>query len=142
MTKRITPGDRLVRQLKQSTADVLNGGNLETVQWNPDEIARFELVRKTADDLAALEAAWAVDRDAGRFIVPGSRNQDVLNPLVAEIRAQRAQLDRLLNGFKLEASPGAQPHGSSRTEQARKAAAARWNGNPVAARWGTTSRPD
>lgn len=128
MTKRVTPGDRLVKQLKQSTADVLNGGTLETIRWNPDEIARFELIRKTADDLAALEAAWAVDREAGRFTVKGSRNQDVIHPLCAEIRAQRAQLDRLLNGFKLEASPGTKPYDSSRTERARMAAAARWSG--------------
>lgn len=132
-----TPGDYLVEEIKKATIDELGMSETpENVRWGPDELPRLELIRRTANDLDALEKAWADDVANGLFKVRGSRGQDVVNPLVSEIRMQRAALNTLLRAYKSEAS------GLSTTasERGRHAATARWSPEQAAQamqlRWG------
>lgn len=75
------------------------------------------------DDLAA-EA-----KDAPK-IVRGSQGQDVINPLISELRQHRSTLAQLLSKLKLPDDPGegagAQTE-STRSTSARKAAQSRWS---------------
>lgn len=65
----------------------------------PDELARLESACKVADVLGRLEQAWA---EAGHPMVSkGSMGQEVIHPLIGEIRTQRGALDRMLAGLKL-----------------------------------------
>lgn len=121
---RKTPGDRLVERLEASMGEAFNGGGFK---WSPDEVERLELIRATADELAVLESAWETEKANGRLMIRGSRNQDVVNPLVAEMRAQRAQLDRLVSKMVVESGPV-----MSASERGRHAANARHNPPPMA----------
>ena len=91
----------------------------------PDELVWLEAACKGADRIAAME----VER-AGRWVSRGSMGQEVIHPLVAEIRAQEAQNAALLAKLKLPdlAEGGAQGTGAEkpRSVQARKAAQSRW----------------
>lgn len=89
----------------------------------PDELARLESVCKTADMIARLEDVWA---EAGfPSITSGSMGQEVIHPLIGELRAQRAALDGALVRLKLP-DVGAEPADDG-SVKARKAAAARWD---------------
>ena len=64
-----------------------------------DEVLRLEGACLTADMIATLEQAWA---DAGKpWETKGSMGQQVIHPLVGEIRTQRAALERSLIALKL-----------------------------------------
>lgn len=67
------------------------------LELQPVEIAVLRQACATADVIAKLEAA-AADAPA---MVPGSKGQAVVNPLVAEIRMQRLALRSLLASVKL-----------------------------------------
>ena len=125
---RKTVGDRLVERLCQNVADVLTDGDVKKVQFAPAEAERLELVRRVADDLHALEQAWFQDRDAGRFTTMGSRGQQVANPLIGEVRATRAQLDKLVSGITVDMSGG---RSMSPSEIGRHAANKRHNPSPA-----------
>lgn len=86
-----------------------------------DEVARLEQACKTADVLAMLEAAWgALDFP---MVSKGSMGQEVIHPLIGEIRTQRGALDRALVGLKLpDEAEGAEP-----VNQQRDAANSRWS---------------
>lgn len=124
--KRKTPGDRAVEELEQALAERLGVGSVANLSLDPDERRRIELYRATVDEIDVLERAWEAEKADGRLMVRGSRNQDVMNPLVGEIRAQRAFLDRLLGGFRWQASSG-----MSASERGQHAANARHNPDPA-----------
>lgn len=124
--KRLTPGDRAVNELKEALVERLGVGSVAELSLDPDERRRIELYRATVDEIDVLERAWEAEKADGRLMVRGSRNQDVMNPLVGEIRAQRAFLDRLLGGFRWQASSG-----MSASDRGRHAANARHNPSPA-----------
>ena len=90
----------------------------------PDEQSVLLSACKTADMIERLESAWV---DAGcPMVSTGSMGQEVIHPLVGEIRAQRAAHARLLAQLKLPDSGEAAP-AESASEKARRAAVARWS---------------
>ena len=123
---RKTPGDRVVERLAAGMDRAMDGG---AWSWEPDEIERLELIRATANELDSLEQEWESERAAGRTMIRGSRNQDILHPLVAEIRAQRAQLDRLVG--RMRVSQGSVAQAMSPSERGRHAANSRHNPSPA-----------
>lgn len=92
----------------------------EHYELRADERHRLESACKTADMIDALERGWIA---AGSpHITQGSMGQEVIHPLIGELRAQRASLERALIGLKLpdEASTG------DMSNSARAAANSRW----------------
>ena len=68
-------------------------------ELRPDEVARLSAACSTADVIARLEDAW---RESDfRMVSKGSMGQEVIHPLIGEIRTQRASLASLLVGLKL-----------------------------------------
>ncbi|GAA4123294.1 hypothetical protein GCM10022215_29850 [Nocardioides fonticola] len=90
-----------------------------------DELAVLARAAKTADRLAELEKAHA---DLGRpFLTRGSMGQDVIHPLIAEIRNHEAHLSTQLAKLKLPDMPAAgETGGTGRRNQQRDAAQSRW----------------
>jgi uncharacterized protein with von Willebrand factor type A (vWA) domain len=86
------------------------------VELDEREEAILDLAARQAADLAAAEADIA---DRG-YLVPGSRNQEVLNPSLAEARQGRLALGKLLGQLDLPESTKDAVRG------ARQAADARW----------------
>lgn len=68
-------------------------------QWElrADELAELEQACRTVDLIAVMETELR-GRD---LIVRGSTGQDALNPLIPELRAQRATLAALLSKMQL-----------------------------------------
>lgn len=65
----------------------------------PDELARLDLACITAEALSTLDKAW---RDLGSpMVTRGSMGQEVIHPLIGELRAQRAALEGMLVRLKL-----------------------------------------
>ena len=86
-----------------------------------DERHRLESACKTADMIDALERGWV---EAGRpHITQGSMGQEVIHPVIGELRAQRAALERALIGLKLPDEPTGDVDMSA---NARAAATSRW----------------
>jgi hypothetical protein len=97
-----------------------------------DVVGKYDL---RVDELTVLEAAArATDRaslmrdelDAMPLMVTGSTGQQVVNPLVAEIRAHEAQVASLLARLKLPDDPAGATE-QPRSTQARAAAQSRWS---------------
>lgn len=84
-----------------------------------DEIARLEHACRTADMVAMLEAAW-VEKGCPTETT-GSMGQEVIHPLIGELRSQRAALDGALVRLKL---PDDESEESG--NQQRDAANSRW----------------
>jgi hypothetical protein len=86
----------------------------------PDELRMLEDAAREVDLIATMDAA----REAPDFelIVRGSMGQDVINPLVAELRQHRSTVASLLKSLKLSDENTAE----SRSASARAAANARW----------------
>lgn len=139
--RKMSDGDHAVKRLKQSLADRLGLDGVAQLVLDPDELQRIDLVKATVDELAELESMWESEKAGGRVMVRGSRNQDVLNPLVGEIRTQRAFLNSLYKGFRWQESATA---GMSSSQRGRHAANARHNpdmtgiAETVRLRWGTS----
>lgn len=93
-------------------------------ELRPDELSVLEQACSTADMIAELEAARV---EAGLpLMTKGSMGQEVIHPFIGELRAQRAQLARLMARLKLpDDSSGA--GGGDVSSSARHAAAARWS---------------
>ena len=85
-----------------------------------DEVSRLEQACKTSDVIAMLEYSW---RDLGfPMVSKGSMGQEVIHPLIGEIRTQRSSLASLLAGLKLpDDESGSQP-----VNQQRDAANSKW----------------
>lgn len=86
-----------------------------------DELRVLEDASREADLIAVLDKGMT----GAKLLVRGSQGQDVINPLISELRQHRATLAGLLRQLKLpddsEAAAGA------RSSSARAAANARWS---------------
>lgn len=94
----------------------------------PDELRVLEDACREVDLIDALEARLRACVKAGEFTVKGSMGQQVINPLISEVRQHRSTLASMLARLRLpdagDDSAVAGPAG--RGEQQRNAAAARW----------------
>ncbi len=95
--------DRVSEQLDLSAADEIWLALLDETS------AAMDLIERLADE---------VD---GHMMVAGSQGQPVANPLLPELRQQRAALARMLTQLGISDEPE-----SAGTRAARKAARARW----------------
>lgn len=106
---------------------------------NPEGSALWASITDTydlrADELHTLESACrATDRivtmrtvlDQSHMMVKGSMGQDVVHPLVAEVRAHEAQVAGLLAKLKLPDDGTASSSEGEKSTKARAAANARW----------------
>ena len=87
-----------------------------------DEVRVLEDAAREADLIAAMESARK--RPGFKLIVRGSQGQDVINPLISELRQHRATLAALLRQLKL---PDESDTPEARSTSARAAANARWS---------------
>jgi hypothetical protein len=88
----------------------------------PSELAVLAEACHTADELDRLEAAV---RELSDFVVSGSTGQPKPHPLLAEVRAHRQLLQRLMEGLALP-DQGQKVGLSASARHAAKAARARW----------------
>jgi hypothetical protein len=102
------PGTELIQSIRE--------GLPSGVELDEREEAILDLAARQAKDVAAAEADIA---DRG-YLVPGSRDQKVVNPSVAEVRQSRLALGKLLGQLDLPESTKDAVRG------ARQAAEARW----------------
>lgn len=87
-----------------------------------DELMTLESACRATDRIAAME-----DERNGAIMAVGSMGQDVVHPLIAEIRAHEAQVGAMLAKLKLPDDPANPAAGQeSRSTQARDAANSRW----------------
>lgn len=92
-------------------------------ELRPDEVRLLADACREADLVARLEEALT---DAPLMVI-GSQGQQVINPLMQEVRQHRTVLAQLLKALKLPDSPaGAKQKAAAASEQARAAARARW----------------
>jgi hypothetical protein len=88
-----------------------------------DELAILAAAARTADQIAGLEKAAT----GSKPLIRGSRGQDVLNPLVPELRQQRALLAQLLSRLDIpEDRDGGEWDNLTASQRARKAAGHRY----------------
>lgn len=87
----------------------------------PDEVRLVEDVCRIADRIDQMEKLLA----SSALMVTGSQGQEVLHPLVAEQRQQRATLASLMKRLDLPDTVGT-TDADRRQSQARAAANARW----------------
>ena len=86
----------------------------------PDEDARLVTACRTADVIQMLEDTW---RELGFPMVSvGSMKQEIIHPLIGEIRTQRSSLASLLVGLKLPDDAA----GEVAPNQQRDAANSKW----------------
>lgn len=88
-------------------------------ELRPDEVAILSHACREEDLIDMLESALK----GAPIMVRGSQGQDVINPMISELRQHRATQKSLLAALALP-DDGAQE--SPRSVGARKAAAARW----------------
>ena len=113
-----TPRD-LDRAGRKLWREIARSGKYEL---RPDELRILEDACREADliDDLATEA-----KDAEK-IVRGSQGQDVINPLISELRQHRIALRSLLGALHLPDEDSSAGQESPRSTQARRAAQARW----------------
>lgn len=70
----------------------------------PDELETLLGAARAADMIAALRAAW--DEAGKPMLTRGSMGQDVIHPLIGELRAQESQKATLLAKLKLPDEDG------------------------------------
>lgn len=90
------------------------------------ESVLLEAACRQLDELSRLEAELA---DAP-VLVAGSRGQQRVNPLFAEVRMHRTALKGLLTALDLEVPSEQQP--GARSHEARRLALVRWHGSKKA----------
>ncbi|MBF6459814.1 hypothetical protein IU433_12280 [Nocardia puris] len=91
-----------------------------TYELRPDEVRVLKDACREADLVDALEAQL----QGSALLVTGSQGQQVINPLVSEIRQHRGVLSSLLRQLRL---PDGNDTPDARSTQARDAANARWS---------------
>jgi hypothetical protein len=89
---------------------------------DPIESAALFSAAKIADTVSELETAAAKEP----AMVEGSKGQQVVNPLLAEIRIQRTALRQMLNAVKLP-GPVTALEQMTPSQRARMAARSRWS---------------
>jgi hypothetical protein len=89
-------------------------------QFHAGELVDLEEAARTKDLIAAMDQRL----DETGLLIPGSRGQLTLNPLVNQIAVHRGLLDRLLLSLALPAD--GEQVGRRRSPQARQAANSRW----------------
>lgn len=88
----------------------------------PDELLTLEDACATTDMIEALSDSWS---DLGRPLTTrGSMGQEVIHPLIGEIRTQRAARNALWRQLKLPEDGTST--GATNANPARAAAATRW----------------
>ncbi|MCW2601856.1 MAG: hypothetical protein JWM02_3685 [Frankiales bacterium] len=87
-----------------------------------DEVAVFADACRTADMIAVMEAGL----EGQPLMVRGSQGQDVINPLISELRQYRAAKASLLRQLKLP-DEGSSDVGGELSAKNRAAANARWS---------------
>lgn len=93
------------------------------VELRADELRILEDAAREADLIEILDVCLTVDLKAGNIKTKGSMGQEVVNPLISEVRQHRTTMRALLAQLKL--SDADTPEG--RSHSARAAANARWN---------------
>jgi hypothetical protein len=96
--------------------EIVTSGSYEL---RPDELRILEDACREADLIDDLAAAMKT----APKMVRGSQGQDVINPMISELRQHRATLKSLLGALQLPDDTGETP----RSVGARKAAQSRWN---------------
>jgi uncharacterized protein YejL (UPF0352 family) len=86
----------------------------------PDEKRVLEDAAREADIIALMERERC--KPTFSLVVKGSMGQEVINPLISELRQHRATLAQLLRQLKLTDENGV----SARSTSARSAANTRW----------------
>ena len=89
-------------------------------ELRPDERATLLGACRAADMIAALRAAW--DAGGRPMLTKGSMGQDVIHPLIGELRTQEAQKAALLARLKLPDDDA----GAAAVNQNRAAANSSW----------------
>ena len=88
----------------------------------PDELLTLEDACAASDMIASLSQAW---NDEGRpLTTKGSMGQQVIHPLIGEIRTQRAARNAIWRQLKLP--DDAESDASGETNQHRSAAQSKW----------------
>lgn len=90
----------------------------------PDELSLLEQACRTLDVIGMLEAAWS--EFGFPMVTTGSMGQEVIHPLIGELRSQRASFERLRAALKLPDDTSSVPVEST-SDKARRAAQARWS---------------
>lgn len=92
-------------------------------ELRPDELRILEDACREADLIDEIESQL----DGEPFMVTGSQGQDVIHPLIPELRQHRATLTSMLLKLKLpDDEPTEKASTSPRSVGARNAANARW----------------
>lgn len=101
-------------------------GITEGYSLRADERRVVEDAAREADLIEQLQAALSDQMASGKLFTRGSMGQDVINPLVSELRQHRATLAGLLRALKLpdDVKPAAAE--PTRSTAARDAVNARW----------------
>ena len=101
-------GTKLFREIATSGA----------YELRPDELSILEEACSEKDLIAELEA----ERRGSPYMVKGSQGQDVINPMISDLRQHRMAFKSLLGALNLPDEAGETP----RSVGARKAAQSRW----------------
>ena len=99
-------------------------GVLADHELRVDELRVLEDACREVDLIERLEEGMR----GAALVVTGSQGQPVANPIVQELRQHRALVARLLGLLKLPDEEREGRDAQWRTQRARKAALARWNG--------------
>lgn len=97
-----------------------------TDYWMDGESHKLSILEEACrvkDRISELEAAMAGEP----LTVLGSARQLTIHPLIAEVRSQRGLLAGLVKSLQLPDGEEDEAAALSRSQQARKAANARWN---------------
>lgn len=91
-------------------------------ELRPDELRILEDACREADLIDEIERQL----EGEPFMVTGSQGQDVIHPLIPELRQHRATLTSMLLKLKLPDEPAEAPVANPRSVGARNAANTRW----------------
>lgn len=91
------------------------------VEYDEREVALLALAEKQWKDMTQLEALL----EASDYLIPGSKGQMRLNPLVSELRLARAAIARILGEIRLPY----ESEGVSKSVRHQRAARRRWDRN-------------
>lgn len=95
----------------------------ETYELRRDELHTLESACRAADRIALMRD----ELGKSPLMVKGSMGQDVVHPLVAELRAHESQVAGLLAKLKLPDEADSEAAAGERSSRARAAANARWS---------------